>query len=180
MGSLLQPKEELALTKLLQDNLDLFAWKPSYMSGIDSSVVCHHLAVKPVVQRKHKLGEERRKVLDEEVQKLKDARFINEIKYLTWLANTVLVNKALWKWRICVNYRDLNMACLKYPYPLPHIDYLIDNASGFKNLNFMDAYSWSKSLKKIMPRCNRNVARWSAEGEKKNINVFSEQICSKF
>jgi hypothetical protein len=68
LGISLQPEEECTLTKLLQDNLDLFTWKPSDMPGIDLIVVCHHLAVnpriKPVVQRKRKLGEDRRKIVD--------------------------------------------------------------------------------------------------------------------
>jgi len=50
--------------------------------------------MKPVVQRKRKMGEERRKAVDEEVKKLKDACFISEIQYPTWLEKTVLVTKA--------------------------------------------------------------------------------------
>jgi len=42
---------------------------------------------------------------------------------------------------MCVDYTDLNMACPKDPYPLPSIDRLINSASGFKTLSFMDAYS---------------------------------------
>lgn len=102
--------EELALRHLLKDNVDLFAWKPSDMLAIDPSVVCHHLAINPsvksVVQRKRKLGEERRKAVDEEVKKLVYARFISEIKYPTWVANNVLVKKANEKWRMCVDYTD--------------------------------------------------------------------------
>jgi len=75
------------------------------------------------------------------VKKLVDARFISEIKYPTWLANTVLVNQATGKWKMCVDYTDLNMACPKDPYQLLNIDYLIDSASGFRTLSFMDAYS---------------------------------------
>ena len=85
LGTSLDPDEELALTQLLRDNVGLLAWKPSDMPGIDPSVVCHHLAInlsiKPLVQRKQNLGEERRKVVDEEVKKLADVRFISEIKY---------------------------------------------------------------------------------------------------
>jgi len=151
MGTSLSQDEELALTHLLKNNLDLFAWKPSDMPGIDPSVVCHHLAVNPnvksVVQRKRKLGEERRKAVNEEVKKLVDARFISEIKYPTWLANTVLVKKANGKWRMCVDYTDLNMTCPKVPYPLPNIDHLIDSALGFKTLSFMDAYSGYNQIK---------------------------------
>jgi len=121
------------------------------MPGIDPNVACHHLdvnpTVKPVVQRKRMLGEERRKAVDEEVKRLQEACFINEIKYPTWLANTVLVKKASRKWRMCVDYTDLNMACPKDPYPLPSIDRLIDSASGFKTLSFMDAYSFDNQIR---------------------------------
>jgi len=103
-------------------NLDLFAWAPSDMPRIDPSVACHHLTVNPtvktVVQRKRKLGEERRKAADEEVKRLEEVCFISEIKYPTWLTNTVLVKKASGRWRMCVDYTDLNMACHKDPYPL--------------------------------------------------------------
>jgi hypothetical protein len=84
------------------------------MPGMDPDIACHHLSVKPgvilVVQRKRKMGEERRKVVDDEVKKLVDARFISEIEYPTWLANTVLVKTANGKWRMCVDYTDFNMA----------------------------------------------------------------------
>jgi hypothetical protein len=50
--------------------------------------------VKPVVQQKRKMCEERRKAVDDEVKRLAYAHFISEIKYPTWLANTVLVKKA--------------------------------------------------------------------------------------
>nr|XP_025685323.1 uncharacterized protein LOC112786123 [Arachis hypogaea] len=42
---------------------------------------------------------------------------------------------------MCVDFTNLNKACPKDAYPLPCIDKLVDNASGFKALSFMDAYS---------------------------------------
>ncbi|XP_039687770.1 uncharacterized protein [Medicago truncatula] len=151
IGTSLSESEEEILVQLLRENVDLFAWAPSNMPGIDIGVACHHLAVrtsvKPVVQRKRKMGEEKRKAVDEEVKKLQEAHFICEIKYPTWLANTVLVKKASGKWRMCVDYTDLNMACPKDSYPLPSIDHLIDNASGYKTLSFMDAYSGYNQIK---------------------------------
>ena len=98
IGTSLAPSEEEDLIQPLRRNLDLFAWAPSDMSGIDPCIACHPLdmnpTVKPVVQRKRKMGEERRKAVDEDVKRLQEARFISEIKYPTWLANTVLVKKA--------------------------------------------------------------------------------------
>ena len=46
-----------------------------------------------------------------------------------------------------MDYTDLNMAFPKDPYLLLNIDYLIDNALGFRTLSFMDAYSSYNKIK---------------------------------
>ncbi|GAU44606.1 hypothetical protein TSUD_240980 [Trifolium subterraneum] len=134
-----------------EKNVDLFAWKSSDMPGIDESIITHKLAIspsaKPVCQRKRKVGEERRLAIDEEVAKLREADFIEEVKYPDWLANVVMVKKQNGKWRMCVDFTNLNKACPKDPYPLPSIDRLIDGASGYKTLSFMDAYSGYNQIK---------------------------------
>jgi hypothetical protein len=85
--------------------------------------------------------------MEEEVAKLRKAQFIDEIKYPEWLANMVLVKKNNGKWRMCVDFTDLNKSCPKDPYPLPSIDRLIDDASGYRMLSFMDAYSGYNQIK---------------------------------
>nr|KYP63499.1 Retrovirus-related Pol polyprotein from transposon 17.6 [Cajanus cajan] len=52
-----------------------------------------------------------------------------------------MVKKANDKWRMCTDYTDLNKACPKDDYPLPHIDALVDGAVGHHMLSFLDAYS---------------------------------------
>jgi len=52
-----------------------------------------------------------------------------------------MVKKSNGKWRMCVDYTDLNKACRKDSYPLPTIDRLVDRAAGHHILNFLDAYS---------------------------------------
>lgn len=47
IGSNLSYEEEVAIIKLLKDNLDLFVWTPSNMLGIDPEVVCHHISLDP-------------------------------------------------------------------------------------------------------------------------------------
>jgi len=59
----------------------------------------------------------------------------------------VLVKKANGKWRMCVDFTDLNKACPKYSYPLPSIDALVDSASGCKMLSFLDAFSGYNPIK---------------------------------
>ena len=60
---------------------------------------------------------------------------------MTRLTNVVLVKKPNGKWRICVDYTDLNKACPRDAYPLPSIDRLVDGAAGHAVLSFLDVYS---------------------------------------
>ena len=83
---------------------------------------------------------ERDNAIKEEVQKFITVQFIREVYYLDWLANVVMVKKANGKWRMCVDYIDLNKACLKDSYPLPRIDQLVDSTAGHQLLSFMDAF----------------------------------------
>ncbi|GAU43838.1 hypothetical protein TSUD_371170 [Trifolium subterraneum] len=130
----LQPAKKERIITILRNNRDLFAWQPSHMPGIDESMIMHKLSIssttKPVVQRKRKVGEERRAAIIEEVAKLKEVEFIEEIKYPTWLANVVMVKNTNGKWRMCVDFTDLNKSCPKVPYPLSNINRLIEGASG--------------------------------------------------
>jgi len=72
---------------------------------------------------------------------------MREIQYPEWLANVVLVNKTNGKWRMCVDFTDLNKACPKDSYPLPNIDKLVDSASGCKMLSFFDTFSGYNQIK---------------------------------
>ena len=69
------------------------------------------------------------------------AKFIREVYYPDWLANVVMVKKANGKWRMCVDFIDLNKASPKDSYPLSRIDQLVDSTTGHKLLSFMDAFS---------------------------------------
>ena len=77
----------------------------------------------------------------EEVDKLLSANFIQEVYYPEWLANVDMVNKSNGKWRMYVDFTDLNKACPKDSFPLPRIDQLVDSITGHELLNFMDAFS---------------------------------------
>ena len=77
---------------------------------------------KPIQQRRWVFTPERNQAITDEVNKLLSAGFIREVYYPEWLANVVLVKKANGKWRMSVDFTDLNKACPKDNFPLTRID----------------------------------------------------------
>ena len=75
------------------------------------------------------------------------AGFIWEVYYPDWLTNVILVKKTNGKWRMCVDFTDLNKACSKDSFPLPRIDQLVDSTARYKLLTFMDAFSGYNQIK---------------------------------
>ena len=118
--------EKQALIEFLRDNVDIFSWDTCEAPGVDPDFICHHLNVNPsVIPRKQpprRSSKDHYEVVEKEVTKLKRAGAIKEVFYPEWLANTVVVKKKNRKWKVCVDFIDLNKACPKDPFPLPRID----------------------------------------------------------
>ena len=145
MGTLASSAVRQDLANFLRRNQDVFVWSQEDMPGIDPSVIVHRLNVNPdsspVRLKKRVFAQERDKAVAEEVRKLLEAGFIREVYYPDWLANVVMVRKNSGKWRMCVDFTNLNRACPKDSYPLPRIDTLVDSTARHELLSFMDAFS---------------------------------------
>ena len=122
----------------------MFAWDAYEAPGVDPSFICHHLNVNPFVAPKkqplRRPSKEPANAVRDEVMKLKKAGAINEVFYLEWLANTVVVKKKSRKWRVFVDFTDLNKACLKDLFPMPQIDQLVDATVGHPRMSCLDAF----------------------------------------
>jgi len=82
-----------------------------------------------------------RYVVKEELQKLLDADFIYPISDSQWVYPLVLVLKKDGRWCIFINYKELNKSTLKYYFPLPFIDQVLDTLAGKKYFFFLDEFS---------------------------------------
>ena len=151
MGTLASQPIRQALASFLKMNQDMFAWSHDDMPGIDPSVIVHRLNVNPVSspirQKKRVFAPERDKAIAEKVRKLPEAGLIQEVYYPDWLENIVMVKKANEKWRMCVDFTNLNRACPKDNYPLPRIDIMVDSMVRHELLSFMDAFSGYNQIK---------------------------------
>ncbi|KAL0416905.1 UNVERIFIED_CONTAM: hypothetical protein Slati_3522400 [Sesamum latifolium] len=151
VGSNLNQEEVEQLRRFFQNKQEVFEWEEGGTTGIDEKVIQHELHVKkgarPVKQRKRNFGRERNQVIYEEIHRLLKLGYIREIYYPKWISNVVLVPKPGGKWRMCVDFTDLNNACPKDSYPLPRIDLLVDSTSGCERLSMLDAYQEYNQIK---------------------------------
>ena len=95
----------------------MFVWNAYKALGVDLNFIFHHLNVNPSVvpkkQPPRRLSREHFDAVKDEVIKLKQVGAIKEVFYPDWLANMVVVKKKSGKWPVCVDFTDLNKACLE-------------------------------------------------------------------
>ena len=144
VGAQLPLQEEEELIEFLKRNIDVFAWDACDALGIDLTFICHHLNVNPTITPKkqppRRLSREHADAIRDDVAKLKRAGAIKKVFYPEWLANTMVVKKKSGKWRVCVDFMDLNKAYPKDPFPMPQIDQLVDATAGHSRMSFLDAF----------------------------------------
>ena len=141
--------------------MDVFVWTRSDMTGINPVHASHKLnvipSVRPVRQKVRHFHLDRHQVIQAEVDNLLKARFIKEVKYPEWLANVVAVPKKGGKWRVCLDYTDLNEACLKDSFPLPRIDQIVDGLAGHGVFSFLDAFSGYHQIPMHLPDAEKTA-----------------------
>ena len=80
-------------------------------------------------------------MIKEEVEKMLNPKFFEMVDNTQWIANIVLVPKKDGRVRMCVDYRNLNKACPKDDFPLPHINVIVDSVAFSAMYSFMDRFS---------------------------------------
>ena len=106
-------EDQTKMLLFLIQNVDEFAWSLYEVLGVDPEFIVHRLSVDPSFppkkQKPRRLAKEHIKAVRQEVKKLKEVEAIREkFFFLEWLANTLVVKKKNGKWRVCVDFTDLN------------------------------------------------------------------------
>ncbi|GJV73971.1 reverse transcriptase domain-containing protein [Tanacetum coccineum] len=98
------------------------------MTGVPWHIAEHRLNIRegclPIRQKKRGQAPERNKAIQEEVEKLVDARIMKEVHYHSWLSNPAMDG-----------------------YPLPEIDWKIESLCGYPFKCFLDAYKGYHQIK---------------------------------
>ncbi|XP_050281619.1 uncharacterized protein LOC126722504 [Quercus robur] len=137
-------EKRIEMLLFLVQNVDVFTWSSYEVLGVDPEFIVHKLNVDPLYlpkkQKPRRSAKEHIDVVRQEIKRLKEVGAIKEIFFSEWLANTLVVKKKNSKWRVCVDFTDLNRACPKDPFPMPKIDQLVDATYGHPRMSFLDVF----------------------------------------
>ena len=141
----LNPQLTTNTTSLFQEYRDVFAFSYEDLRGILDHIATHHIeldtAINPCHQARYRMNSNYAKAVKKDLEKLLKAGFIELVEQATWLSPIVLVPKKNGKLRICVDFRRLNTATKKDPYPLPFTNKVLDTVIGYAAYSFIDYFS---------------------------------------
>lgn len=151
INSHLEVSQEQKLIELLRKYSKAFSWDYTNMAGIHPDTCTHHIYMEenviPIRQPQRRMNPMLKEIVKDELWKLLKVDFIYTISESQWVSPLVVVPKKNGKWRICVDYRELNKETLKDHFPLPFIDQVLDTLIGNKFFYFLDGFSGYNQIK---------------------------------
>nr|GEZ47119.1 reverse transcriptase [Tanacetum cinerariifolium] len=152
-----------ALIKVLKSHKRAIAWKLSDIQGINPEFYTHKILMeedyKPAVQHQRRVNPKIYNVIKKEVEKLLDAGLIYPISDSPWVSpvhcvpkkggftvaeneeNELIPTRLVTGWRVCIDYKKLNEATRKDPFPLPFLDQMLERLAGNEYYCFLDGFS---------------------------------------
>jgi hypothetical protein len=86
------------------------------------------------------MSDEKTEAAKAEVHHLLEAKFIEPIAYPTWLANVVMVQKRNGKWRMCIDFTNLNKTSPKDNFPLPRLTKIVHSTARCEVMSLLDCF----------------------------------------
>ena len=142
----LLPKKSLdQLVQLIRRYRDCFVWDYHEILGLSRELAKHQLSIKegykPHKQPARRFNPELLPKIQGEIERLFKAGFISIARYINWSSNIVPVIKKNGQVRICIDFRNLNLAMPTNEYVMHIADMLVDAVANNGILTFMDGYS---------------------------------------
>ncbi len=129
---------------LFKEFKDVFAWTYKDLKGIPLELVQHKIELDTSIplahQTKYILNVNYAATIKHDIDKLLATGFIQPTEEATWLSPIMVVFKKDGKLKICVDFRKLNKATKKDPYPLPFFDEVLNIVAKYEAYSFLGGY----------------------------------------
>jgi len=130
---------------LLKEFKDVFTWTYKDLKRIPPELAQHIIeldtTIPPAHLARYRLNLNYVTVVKQDIDKLIATKFIQFVEEATWLSPIVIVPKKNGKLKICIDFRKLNVATKKDPYPLPLTDEMLNIVVRYEAHIFLDGYS---------------------------------------
>ncbi|WJZ89314.1 hypothetical protein VitviT2T_008540 [Vitis vinifera] len=162
ISSSLTTPQEMCLLEVLKRCKKEIGWQISDLKGISPYVCTHHIYMeeeaKPIRQPQRRLNPHLQEMMRAEVLKLLQAGIIYPISDSPWVSPTQVVPKKSGitvvqnekgeevatrltsGWRVCIDYRKLNVVTRNDNFPFPFIDQVLERVLGHHFYCFLDDY----------------------------------------
>ncbi|GJU98935.1 hypothetical protein Tco_1328206 [Tanacetum coccineum] len=152
IGRQLPTRIKMRLRDLLRAHADVFSWTTAHIIRVPRTLIIeketfsteHQLNVfnhpEPVKQKKRSLASERNKDVRTQVEELVKAGVLREVKYQTWVTISIIVKKDNGKWKLRIDFININKACTREPHPLPAAELREENLHKYRLKCFLYAY----------------------------------------
>jgi len=139
-------EERKKLIDLLREYRDVLAFSYDELKGYREDVMEHTIPLKdenakPFRQKLRQINPKLAPLVQKELAKMLAVEIIAQTRHSTWCSNLVIVRKKNGTIRLCVDFRNLNLACKKDNYPLPNMETLLQRVTGSRMMSLLDGFS---------------------------------------
>jgi hypothetical protein len=121
------------------------------LRGFDPNIIHHAIPIregeKPVRKKNRHINPTLEATIRKELEKLLNAHIIFLVKYFEWVLNLVHVQKKIGQMRLCVDCRALNRERVKYNFPLPNMEMILQQVAGYKMMSLLDNFYGYNQIK---------------------------------
>jgi hypothetical protein len=140
------PIEEIKeIIELLREYRDVLAFTYDELKVYREDVIQHVIPLKeeskPFRQKLRQINPKLVPLVQKELQKMLAARIIAQTRHSSWCLNLVVARKKNGQIRLCIDFRNLNIACTKDNYPLPKMETLLQRVTGLGIISMLDGFS---------------------------------------
>jgi hypothetical protein len=151
IGAKCTDEEKLKFTKLLHEFQDVFSWSYEDLHGFDPALIQHVIpikeGIKPFRKKQRPINPALEATIWKELEKLLKARIIFPVKYYEWVSNLVPVRKKIGQIRLCVGFHALNRVSIKYHFPLPNMEMILQQVARSQIMSLLDGFSGYNQIK---------------------------------
>jgi len=135
----------LKVEQLLKKFKNIFAWTYKYLKRIPPKLAQHKIELDTIGpfahQARYKLNPNYATTTKQNINKLLTTGFIQFVEKATWLSPIIVILKRNGKLRMCVDFKKLNAATNKDPYPLPFTNEMFNTVTWYETHSFSNEYS---------------------------------------